>query len=206
MSTTFTFEERFATWVYNTVLTWGIDEKSAYWVKAAVLSIALVFVVGILDWLSRNVLLSAVKKYSKKVNQPILNQLVEKKTFKFLAHLIPLTFAFVSLPIVLKGFESFVNPVETFIALIMLLAVNFFLQSVLKVVKVVLMNVEALKDKPVASFVQVGSIVVTIIAILIAITIFNRPVNTKLINSIRSNECGIIVSFQGYAFWFSRFY
>ena len=196
MSTTFTLEERFATWVYKTVLTWGIDEKSAYWVKAAVLSIALIIVVGILDWLSRNVLLSAVKKYSKKVNQPILNQLVEKKTFKFLAHLIPLTFAFVSLPIVLKGFESFVNPVETFIALIMLLAVNFFLQSVLKVVKVVLMNVEALKDKPVASFVQVGSIVVTIIAILIAITILTGQSILSLLTALGAMSAVLLLVFK----------
>src|SRR6056300_1779355 len=169
MISTFTIEEQFATWVYNTVSSWGLDEKSAYWVKAAVLSVVLIIVVGVLDWLSRNVLLSAVKKYSKKVDQPILNQLVEKKTFKFLAHLIPLIFAYVSLPVVLKGFESFVDPLEKFIALVMLLAVHFFLQSVLKVVKVVLLDVEALKDKPVASFVQVGSIIISIVAVLFVI-------------------------------------
>lgn len=196
MISTFTIEEQFATWVYNTVLSWGIDEKSAYWVKAVVLSVVLIIVVGILDWLSRNVLLSAVKKYSKKVDQPILNQLVEKKTFKFLAHLIPLIFAYVSLPVVLKGFESFVNPVETFLALVMLLAVQFFLQSVLKVVKVVLMEVEALKDKPVASFVQVGSIIISIVAVLFAITILTGQSILSLLTALGAMSAVLLLVFK----------
>ncbi len=196
MSKTLTFEEQFASWIYNSILSWGIDENSANWVKATVLSVILIIVVIILDWISRKVLLSAVKKYSKKVDQPILIQLVEKKSFKFLAHLIPLIFAFISLPVVFNGFETFVHPIQKCIGLVMLFAVYFFIQSVLKVVKSVLMKVEALKDKPVAAFVQVGSIITTIIIILSAITIFTDQSILSLLTALGAMSAVLLLVFK----------
>ena len=174
----------------------GITEEKALWVKLGVLMGVLIILVWVIAFVSRRIVQSSIRAYSERVNQPLLNVLVENQTFKYLTRLIPLIFAMISMPIVLHGFDKIVDPAQTIIGLLMILTVNQFIQSVLKFVKVVLLNSDALKDKPIAAYVQVGSIVVNILSLLIAISLLTDRSILSLLTAVGAMSAALLLIFK----------
>ena len=148
MDETISFQGKFAHWVYEQVIRMGVSEESALLVKLGLLISTLILIAIIIDWISRKTILILVKKYAKRANHPFLDILVEKKTFKFLGHIIPLIFINFLLGTVLYDFKEYILPMKRFMGILMIIAVHQFLKSVLQVLKVVLQEAEALKDKP----------------------------------------------------------
>ena len=140
MRNSLNLEQKLAEWIYQWLLEMGITEEKALWVKLGVLMGVLIILVWVIAFVSRRIVQSSIRAYSERVNRPLLNVLVENQTFKYLTRLIPLIFAMISMPIVLHGFDKIVDPAQTIIGLLMILTVNQFIQSVLKFVKVVLLN------------------------------------------------------------------
>ena len=196
MRNSLNLEQKLAEWIYQWLLQMGISEEKALWVKLGVLMGVLILLFWIIAFVSRRVVQSSVKAYSERVNQPLLNVLVENQTFKYLTRLIPLIFAMISMPVVLHGFDKIVNPAQTIIGLLMIFTVNQFLQSGLKFVKVVLLQSDALKDKPIAAYVQVGSIVVNILSLLIAISLLTDRSILSLLTAVGAMSAALLLIFK----------
>lgn len=196
MRNSLNLEQKLAEWIYQWLLEMGITEEKALWVKLGVLMGVLILLVWVIAFVSRRLVQSSIRAYSERVNQPLLNVLVENQTFKYLTRLIPLIFAMISMPIVLHGFDNIVDPAQTIIGLLMILTVNQFIQSVLKFVKVVLLNSDALKDKPIAAYVQVGSIVVNILSLLIAISLLTERSILSLLTAVGAMSAALLLIFK----------
>ena len=196
MRNSLNLEQKLAEWIYQWLLEMGITEEKALWVKLVVLMGVLIILVWVIAFVSRRIVQSSIRAYSERVNQPLLNVLVENQTFKYLTRLIPLIFAMISMPIVLHGFDKIVDPAQTIIGLLMILTVNQFIQSVLKFVKVVLLNSDALKDKPIAAYVQVGSIVVNILSLLIAISLLTDRSILSLLTAVGAMSAALLLIFK----------
>ena len=196
MRNSLNLEQKLAEWIYQWLLEMGITEEKALWVKLGVLMGVLIILVWVIAFVSRRIVQSSIRAYSERVNRPLLNVLVENQTFKYLTRLIPLIFAMISMPIVLHGFDKIVDPAQTIIGLLMILTVNQFIQSVLKFVKVVLLNSDALKDKPIAAYVQVGSIVVNILSLLIAISLLTDRSILSLLTAVGAMSAALLLIFK----------
>jgi miniconductance mechanosensitive channel len=196
MRNSLNLEQKLAEWIYQWLLEMGITEEKALWVKLGVLMGVLIILVWVIAFVSRRIVQSSIRAYSERVNRPLLNVLVENQTFKYLTRLIPLIFAMISMPIVLHGFDNIVDPAQTIIGLLMILTVNQFIQSVLKFVKVVLLNSDALKDKPIAAYVQVGSIVVNILSLLIAISLLTDRSILSLLTAVGAMSAALLLIFK----------
>ena len=196
MQNSLNLEQKLAEWIYQWLLEMGITEEKALWVKLGVLMGVLIILVWVIAFVSRRIVQSSIRAYSERVNRPLLNVLVENQTFKYLTRLIPLIFAMISMPIVLHGFDKIVDPAQTIIGLLMILTVNQFIQSVLKFVKVVLLNSDALKDKPIAAYVQVGSIVVNILSLLIAISLLTDRSILSLLTAVGAMSAALLLIFK----------
>ena len=196
MRNSLNLEQKLAEWIYQWLLEMGITEEKALWVKLGVLMGVLIILVWVIAFVSRRLVQSSIRAYSERVNRPLLNVLVENQTFKYLTRLIPLIFAMISMPIVLHGFDKIVYPAQTIIGLLMILTVNQFIQSVLKFVKVVLLNSDALKDKPIAAYVQVGSIVVNILSLLIAISLLTDRSILSLLTAVGAMSAALLLIFK----------
>ncbi len=192
----FTFEDRFANWAYQMVLNAGVSKESAIMVKVSILIGSLVIVAVLMDWIARKTILSLIRSYSKKINHPFLNELVDKKTFKFLGHIIPLWFAQSSLKVVLYGFESIIHPLEHVLSLAIIFVFHQFVQSVLKVLKVIMLEVDSLKDKPIASFVQLGSMIVSILALLFAVSVITEKSLLSLLTAVGAMSAALLLVFK----------
>lgn len=196
MRNSLNLEQKLAEWIYQWLLQMGISEEKALWAKLGVLMGVLILLFWIIAFVSRRLVQSSVRAYSERVNQPLLNVLVENQTFKYLTRLIPLIFAMISMPVVLHGFDKIVDPAQTIIGLLMIFTVNQFLQSGLKFVKAVLLQSDALKDKPIAAYVQVGSIVVNILSLLIAISLLTDRSILSLLTAVGAMSAALLLIFK----------
>ena len=196
MQSTFTIEQKLAQWVYQWLLQIGVSEEKAMWVKLLFLLGVLLVLVWAIAFVSRRIVQTSIRAYSERVHQPLLDTLVENQTFKYLTRIIPLIFAMISMPVVLHGFDSIIDPAQTLIAILMIVTVNQFVQSVLKFVKIVLLGTEAFKDKPIAAYVQVGSIVVNILALLIAISIITDRSILSLFTAVGAMSAALLLIFK----------
>ncbi len=196
MDETISFQGKFAHWVYEQVIRMGVSEESALLVKLGLLISTLILIAVIIDWISRKAILILVKKYAKRANHPFLDILVEKKTFKFLGHIIPLVFINFLLGTVLYDFKEYILPMERFMGILMIIAVHQFLKSVLQVLKVVLLEVEALKDKPIASFIQVGGIIISLLGLLFGISVISGKSILSLVTAVGAMSAVLILVFK----------
>ncbi len=196
MQQTFNLEQRLADWIYNWLIGIGFSGEKALWIKLFLLIGILILVVWGIAFASRQIVQSSIRAYSLKVDRPILNTLLENHTFKYLTRIIPLGFAVVSMPLVLHGFDSIIRPAQILMGLLMIITLNQFAQSVLKFVKVVLLQTESLRDKPIAAYVQVGSIVINVIALLIAISILTERSILSLLTAVGAMSAALLLIFK----------
>ena len=196
MNKTIGMEERIANWVYNWVLSWGVGVESANLVKLLFMLGCLVLMVVLLDWISRKVLVSLVRQYASRSESPLMKLMAEQKTFKFLGHLVPLVFARLSLPVVLQGHSIAEKWGGIVLGLLTVLAIHAFVQSWLKVLKAILMNLDSMKDKPIASFAQLAGIIVTLLAVLFGISIVTSQSILNLLTALGAMSAALLLVFK----------
>lgn len=189
-------EERIANWVYNWVLSWGVGVESANLVKLLFMLVCLVLMVVLLDWISRKVLVSLVRQYASRTESPLMKLMAEQKTFKFLGHLVPLVFARLSLPVVLQGHSIAEKWGGIVLGLLTVLAIHAFVKSWLQVLKAILMNLDSMKDKPIASFAQLAGIIVTLLAVLFGISIVTSQSILNLLTALGAMSAALLLVFK----------
>lgn len=193
---TFSLQENFASWVMDIVVKAGVSKESALVVKLLILLTTLILLVILLDWISRKTILALVKHYASKRNNKFMDILVEKKIFKHLGHVVPAIFAKYTMPIVLFEFKNFLPFAQGVFEITMVVVIVMFLQAVLKVLKVILMEIESLKDKPVASFTQLFSILVNVLALLVIISIVTGKPLWALFTAVGAMSAVLALAFK----------
>ena len=193
---TFSLQEKFANWVMELVVKAGVSKESALIVKLLILLSTLILLVTLIDWISRKTILALVKRYASKRNNKFMDILVEKKIFKHLGHIIPAIFAKYAMPVVLFEFKKFLPFAQGVFEIIMVVVIVMFLQAVLKVLKVILMEIESLKDKPVASFTQLFGIVINVLALLVIISIVTGKPLWALFTAVGAMSAVLALAFK----------
>lgn len=196
MNKTFSLQEKFANWVMDLVVKAGVSRDSALTVKLIILLSCLLLLVVLIDWISRKSILAIVRKYASSRHSKFLDILVEKKIFKHLGHLIPSIFAKITIPLVLHEFPNVKPIAHGLIEITMVIVVLMFLQSALKVLKVILMEIDSLKDKPVASFVQLFGIILNILGLLIIISIVSGKPLWALFTAVGAMSAVLALAFK----------
>ena len=196
MNKTFSLQEKFASWVMDLVVKAGVSRSSALTVKLVILIALLGVLVVIIDWISRKAILAVVKQYANNKQSKFLDILVEKKIFKHLGHLIPAVFTKITLPLVLTEFPNVRPYAHILIELTMVVVVLVFLQSTLKAMKIILLEIESLKDKPVASFVQLLGIVLNVLGLLIIISIVSGKPLWALFTAVGAMSAVLALAFK----------
>lgn len=196
METNYNFEQRLANWVYSGLIEAGIPDWQASWVKLAVLLAVLLVLIWAIGFVTRRVVQNSIKAYSQRVQRPLLNILVENQTFKYLTRIIPLSVAIIAMPVVLNGFDRVIGPAQNIIGILIIISVTQFMQSGLKFLKVVLLQSESLRDKPIAAYVQVGGIVINLLAVLFAISVITDRSILSLLTAVGAMSAVLLLVFK----------
>jgi miniconductance mechanosensitive channel len=196
MESNYNFEQKLANWVYRGLINAGVPDLQASWVKLAVLLGVLLILVWIIGFVTRRVVQNSIKAYSQRVQRPLLDILVENQTFKYLTRIIPLFIASLAMPVVLNGFDRVIGPAQNIIGILMIVTLTQFVQSVLKFLKVVLLQSESLRDKPIAAYVQVGGIVINLLALLFAISVLTDRSILSLLTAVGAMSAVLLLVFK----------
>ena len=164
-------------WAYKILRGLDFSRTTSAYGNLAVNLVVIVIVVFILDFLFRKILILALSIIAKKTSTTFDDFLVENKTSKYVAHLIPLLFVYETLPIVLKEFiyweAVFTKSVKIFIIFLVL----WIVRSILKAIRDYLKLQTEYNDKPIDSYIQVIMIVLWIFAVMaIIMLLFDRTV------------------------------
>jgi len=196
MNKTVNWEQKFAEMIYQWVLGLGVESAQALWVKWLISLGFLLLLVWLVGFATRRLVQALVKGYSKRIKSVILDTLIEQQTFKYISRIVPLSFAMVFMPVVWHELGSVTGLVQNIIGVLMILTFTQFIQSVLKVIKHILLGSEAFKDKPIAAYVQVASIVVNILALLVAVSVWTDRSLLSLFTAVGAMSAVLLLIFK----------
>lgn len=162
--------EAIGKWIYELLLSWGVSEDYALYVKLLALLVLLVIVALIADKVARQILLRTVAQLAKRTKTDVDDILVENRVFRALAHLVPAFLVHALIPLVFVDFSQYVHFFQEAVDVYIIIAVVLFVQAVLRSLNSILRKVPLFKDKPVESYTQLLNVANYIFGILFIIS------------------------------------
>jgi miniconductance mechanosensitive channel len=158
--------------------------------------IVLVFFAYLIDYLAKKILiigLAVVATYTKSTFDDFL---VANKTAKYIAHLVPLYYISIKIPIVLDDFVYWENIFGKSVKIFIIVLSLFIVRSVLNSLKDYLKTQTKYNDKPIDSYIQVIMIVLWLYALIsIVLLLFDTKKNV-LLTAFGSVSALIILVFR----------
>ncbi|WP_353169727.1 mechanosensitive ion channel domain-containing protein [Flavobacterium sp.] len=149
-----------------------------------------------IDYLAKKVLiigLAIVATYTKSTFDDFL---VANKTAKYIAHLVPLYFISIKIPIVLDDFVYWENLFGKSVKIFIIILSLYIVRSVFNSLKDYLKTLPKYNDKPIDSYIQVIMIVLWIYALLSIILLLFDTKKSSLLTAFGSISALIILVFR----------
>jgi miniconductance mechanosensitive channel len=149
-----------------------------------------------IDYLAKKILiigLAIVATYTKSTFDDFL---VANKTAKYIAHLVPLYFISIKIPIVLDDFVYWENLFGKSVKIFIIVLSLFIVRSVFNSLKDYLKTLPKYNDKPIDSYIQVIMIVLWIYALLSIILLLFDTKKSSLLTAFGSISALIILVFR----------
>jgi miniconductance mechanosensitive channel len=201
------YKIQFSQWLMRQLQHSGATADSCEILHPLVLTMGLVALIAIADFVSRKVILTLVARYAKKSNNTYDDILVEMRVFIYLAHVVPAFVAKKGLLFIFNENSDWINILQHLIDAYIIIAIIRFVQAVLRAIKVFLLNSEDFKDKPIGSYTQLLNIINYAVGILFIISnSTDKPLWTLLtafgalsalvILTFRDTILGLVASIQ----------
>lgn len=168
-------------WAYNVLLGFNLSQTSAFYGNLVINLIVITIAAFILDFVSRKILIYAFAKMAHRSKTTFDDFLVENKTSKYIAHLIPLLFVYKAVPLALKDFVYWESLFSKGITIFIILLSLWIIRSIFNALKDYLKQQPSYSDKPIDSYIQVIMIVLWIFGITaIVMRLFDTNMTTLL--------------------------
>ncbi|WP_312923860.1 mechanosensitive ion channel family protein [Empedobacter brevis] len=148
--------------LYRTTLelisTFGFSSYSTTIITTLVLSIALVIILYMIDFLFRKVLLLVLTNVIRKSKTKIDDLLVKNKVLQFVTHIVPIIVAQEAIPLIFKGFPNWIKIAMQITDVALVVAIGLLFSAVFKTFRDFLRSKKSFADKPIDSYLQVMNI------------------------------------------------
>jgi miniconductance mechanosensitive channel len=181
----------------NEVLSdWGLSDSTLVYVRTAALLLLVVGVSFGLWWLTRNIFLQIIHSFAARTKTKWDDYLVENKFFSATAHLVPLLLMDYFAHIVFFSFPRITDLVIRLTDFAIIFVLMIVASRFLNTARDVLSEKESLKDKPIASFFQLGKIVVYIVLGIIMISVAFNVDLVVILTSMGAMTAVILLVFK----------
>lgn len=148
--------------LYRTTLelisTFGFSSYSTTIITTLVLSIALVIILYVIDFLFRKVLLLVLTNVIRKSKTKIDDLLVKNKVLQFVTHIVPIIVAQEAIPLIFKGFPNWIKIAMQITDVALVVAIGLLFSAMFKTFRDFLRSKKSFADKPIDSYLQVMNI------------------------------------------------
>ncbi|WP_313383376.1 mechanosensitive ion channel domain-containing protein [Chishuiella sp.] len=145
---------------FNLISKTGISNYFTTIITSAVLTVALLLILYVIDFLLRKVLLLIVTKFIQKSETKLDDLLIENKVLRYLIHLVPLVIAKDAIPLIFKGFPNWVNIALQMINITQVITIGLLFSAIFRTFRDFLRTKKSFVDKPIDSYLQVINILV----------------------------------------------
>ncbi|MEH6537783.1 MAG: mechanosensitive ion channel domain-containing protein [Psychroserpens sp.] len=182
--------------LYDYLVSVGLSDTTAKYLNMIALSIALLIVVFIIDYIIRKVLVNAFNAFAFRSKSNFDNILVKNKVPRNIAHIIPLLIAIEFIPFIFSDFDYLENIIEKGSKVFGIILTLWIVRSVLKTIKDYLKTVDRFKDKPIDSYIQVFMIFAWVIGIFSSFAIISGISFWKFVTTLGAASAVIILVFK----------
>ncbi|WP_298899352.1 mechanosensitive ion channel domain-containing protein [uncultured Psychroserpens sp.] len=182
--------------IYDYLISIGLNDTSAKYVNMLVLSISLLIVLFIIDYIIRKVLVNAFNAFAARSKTNFDNILVKNKVPRNIAHIIPLLIAIEFIPIIFSDFDYLETIIEKGSKVFGIILTLWIARSVLNTIKDYLKTLDRFKDKPIDSYIQVFMIFAWVIGIFSSFAIISGISFWKFVTTLGAASAVIILVFR----------
>ena len=141
--------------IYDYLVAQGVEETTAEYLNMLALTIGLLIVIFVIDFIIRRVLLNMFNAFAKRTKSNFDDILVSNKVPRNIAHIIPLMIAIEFAPVIFSDFDYAENIIEKGLKIFAIILTLWIVRSILNAIRDYLKTLEQFKDKPIASYIQV---------------------------------------------------
>lgn len=168
-------------WAYKLLRGLKLGHVSAIYGNLIVNMLVIAIVAYLLDKIFKKIIVLALAIIAQKTKTTFDDLLVENKTSKYVAHLIPLYFIYKTLPVALKDFVYWEFIFSKGITIFIITLSLWIIRSIFNAIRDYLKQQPDYNDKPIDSYVQVVMIILWIFGITaIVLILFDTRITTLL--------------------------
>jgi miniconductance mechanosensitive channel len=187
---------KISNWAYTILKDLNFSDDTASYTSLFTNIVLLIAIAYILDIICKKILIAILAIVAARTKSSFDDFLVKNKTAKYFAHLIPLLFVYMTVPVILKQFtyweDIFEKGIKTYIILLFL----WIVRSVFNALRDYLKHKPRFSDKPIDSYIQVIMIFLWILGIVSFITIIFDINKTTFLATFGSISAIIILIFR----------
>ncbi|NNK82576.1 MAG: mechanosensitive ion channel [Flavobacteriaceae bacterium] len=157
--------------LYNYLLELGVSESAAIYINMTALLLALFIILFIVDFVIRRIIRVVFQGLATRTRSNFDDIMIKNKVPRNIAHIIPLLVAYELVPTVFSDFPFWEKMVEKTLMIFGIILTLWLVRSFLNALKDFLKTLNAFKDKPIDSYIQVFMIFAWIVGVFSAFAI-----------------------------------
>lgn len=146
-------------WFFNHIMMMGLSSYYTYMITSVILSISLIAVLYVVDFVLRKVLLLVLTDFIRKSKTQLDDLLIKNKVLQYLSHLVPIVIAKAAIPLIFTGFPNWIRFAIKVVDVGLIFTICVLFINILKAFRDLLKTKSAFADKPLDSYLQVASII-----------------------------------------------
>lgn len=182
--------------LYDYLMHHGLSENAAKYLNMVALLLALLFVVFLIDFLIRKLLIRTFNEFAMRSKTNFDDFLISNKVPRNIAHIIPFVIALEFAPDIFSDFPQFETYVEKGLQVFAILLILWVVRSLLNTVKEYFKTLPRLKDKPIDSYIQVFMIFAWLAGFMSAIAIITGIPFFTFLTGLGAASAVIILVFR----------
>ena len=183
-------------WSIGLLYNMGVTENWVRYINMILLAVALVFVVLIVQYITRIILQAVLKRSAKITKMPILQHLAQRRFPHYLAMIVPFSTVKGSIPIVFDQFPRLMVVMDKLADIYLIFYVIWLVMSVINAASDTLRMKPSLRDKPLDSYVQVIKIVFYVIGLITLFSILSGKDPTVILTGLGAASAIFMLIFK----------
>jgi miniconductance mechanosensitive channel len=189
-------EKKYIIDITNYLTDFGIAPGLAIWINLLFGLIMIWLLAWIIDFVARKLFIKIIHKLASKTTTTWDDNLVEKRFFHRIAHIIPAVFVYFSIGLVLAHYPKLTAFIRSGIDIYIIIMVVMAVDSFINASHMVYQSLEIAKSRPIKGYIQVVKIIVYFIASILILSILLHKDPSKLLTGLGAMAAVLLLVFK----------